>query len=694
MRNAVWPAAALLIAVLALTTAGGARRQDVSAGGGVIFTVTTADDHDDGNCTQDCTLREAINAAQAGDAIKFNIPGPGPHVIEPKGSELPAIISKNALTIDGYSQPGAHFNTAAAMEAGNANIQIVLNGDKLTSGNRWGLWLSSDSLTVEGISFVNFADYGIKLATFNTSAMIAGNYIGVWPDGVTAGPNGLGISLRSSEPGNGIGGAEPEKRNLISGNAGAGISVTGSTPVDIEGNFIGTDVTGMRALPNGANGIDMQGGGGTVMSSGSTIGGSVFSGGNLVSGNGLNGIAISTSGGAHMNVKGNYIGIAADGWTPLPNGHDGVYLSQDASDNTIGGASSAGEENTIAYNTWAGVGLAASAGPDNYVDPNFMYSNGGLGTDIYDDGQVLPNDPGDGDGGTDGSSPAGPNRLMNYPVITGATYDGSTLMFSGTLDTYPGHYYNMFFFWNDACDPSGYGEGQYFLGNLGFDATVGPGNFNRTFNVSLAGDVYLTMSASDPESSSEFSACWLLHTGITPSVTPRHTPRPTATPTPTPTPTPSPTPTPKPTPSPTPTPTIAPTPTPTAALAPKQADINCNDQVNLADVMQFLGYLALRGTRPGSGRLPKRRRGDRRPHVSRHRLRPFRHSARPARSADQAIGRKPATVAKRLPCRRRPSHLKPTRHRGVRRSRHPQVCYDSARCAHVVDGWTSVSAVR
>ena len=69
------------------------------------------------------------------------------------------------------------------------------------------------------------------------------------------------------------------------------------------------------------------------------------------------------------------------------------------------------------------------------------------------------------------------------------------------------------------------------------------------------------MSASDPESSSEFSACFLLHTGIT---------------------------------TPTPTPSPVPTPTPTAAAEPRQGDINCDDQVNEADVGQFLDYLALR----------------------------------------------------------------------------------------------------
>ena len=583
MRNALWPALALLLAVFALALSGGATSHNAAAGGTTLV-VTSAADVAHGSCGATCTLRDALTAADATDTINFNIPGAGPHVIEIQGSELPAIISKNGLTINGYSQPGSHANTAETFQPGDANIQIVLDGHRLTSGNRWGLWLSSDNLTVQGISFVNFADYGIKVATFAASATIVGNYIGVYPDGHTAGPNGTGILLRSSKDGNSIGGGDPSKRNLISGNTGDGISITGSTPVAIAGNFIGTDVTGSQALPNGANGIDMAGG------TDSTIGGQRDYGGNLISGNGLNGVSISTDAGSNMNVKGNYIGVAADGETPLPNGHDGVYISQNAENNTIGGDFVSAERNIIAYNPGAGVGLASSAGPDNYVDPNFLYSNGGLGVDIMDDGAILPNDYGDSscngganpthcpdaDGGTDGVSAVAANRLMNFPVITNATYTGTTLYFEGTLDTFPGHYYNMFFFWNDACDPSGYGEGRYFLGSLGFNANGVDNTFDRTFNnVSLSGDVYLTMSASDPESSSEFSQCFVIHTGnATPAPTPTHSP----------------------TPSPSSPPTQ--TPPPTAPPTPKQGDMNCDDNVNTADVVQFFEFLATgkRGT--------------------------------------------------------------------------------------------------
>lgn len=576
MRNAFWPAAALLIAVLALALGGGATRHNVSAGGSNTLTVTTADDHDDGTCDSDCSLREALDAVQGQDHIVFHIPGPGVHTIVVQGTQLPAITQPHSgVIVDGYTQPGSHANSATAFEPGNAVINIVIDGHLLPNSSS-GLWVGANNVTIQGLSIVNFGSEGIKVATFGDTN-IQGNYLGVLPDGVTAGPNGVGVTLRDSSYGSSVGGANPSQRNLISGNTGAGIFVNGSSPMAIAGNFIGTDVTGMNALPNGGNGIDMAGG------TTSTIGGSYSSGGNLVSGNGQNGISISTTDGGNMNIKGNYIGIASDNYTPLPNGHDGVYLTQGAYNNTIGGASSSDEQNTIAFNTDAGVGLAASAGVDNYVDPNALYSNGGLGVDILDDGQVLPNDPGDGDGG-DSGGPQYANRLMNYPVITGSTYDGQQqqLVINGTLDTVPNSgYHNMFFLWNDTCDPSGYGEGQHFLGSKGFNAVgSGPTPFSRTFNVALAGDIFLVMAASDPESSSEFSACYLLHTGITPSVTPRQTRRPTATPTPTPTP------------SPTPTPTVAPTPTPTAAPEPKQGDINCDDSITIQDFSLLLGLLA------------------------------------------------------------------------------------------------------
>lgn len=489
MRPAYASLPALLLAVALLALGGGPRGAFADA-----LVVNTASDHAPDGCdAADCTLREAIEAVTDSQTIAFNIEGEGPHIIQ-LNSAMNGLF-RQGVTLDGYTQPGASPNTAGPWEPGNADIRIVLDGSAIPGGqDSWGLWLSAKNLTVRGLSFVNFKDEAIKFATF-PSAAIKGNYIGLYPDGVTAGPNAVGITLRSSEPGNLIGGSAAADRNVISGNTGAGLAITGSSEVAVAGNFIGTDASGSLARPNGGSGIDMRGG------PGSTIGGALAGSGNLLSGNNGNGIAISTSDGHSINVKGNRIGTAADGETPLPNKLNGVYLAQDAWDVTIGGEFDPREQNIIAFNMKAGVSLAASAGAQNYIDPNKTYANGGLGSDLLDDGAVLANDPGDAD--------TGPNNRMNYPVMTSIVLSGTKLTVDGYLDTVPSSYSNMFFFANAECDPSGYGEGEIFLGSYGFAAgPTGTAQFHRVFtSPPLDGRGFITMSASDPESSSEFSAC-------------------------------------------------------------------------------------------------------------------------------------------------------------------------------------------
>src|SRR5207247_10721408 len=83
------------------------RNQVLPTAHAATFTVNTADDHNDGVCNAaDCTLREAINAVNAGsggDTISFNVTGAGVHTIN-LTSGLP--ILNKTVTIDGTTQPG------------------------------------------------------------------------------------------------------------------------------------------------------------------------------------------------------------------------------------------------------------------------------------------------------------------------------------------------------------------------------------------------------------------------------------------------------------------------------------------------------------------------------------------------------------------------------------------------------------
>lgn len=72
----------------------------------------------------------AINLLEDGDAIHFNIPGPGPfYLVTPPlvpDNGYPAITNNN-VTIDGYTQLGSSPNSNTILSSNNANIQIVLD---------------------------------------------------------------------------------------------------------------------------------------------------------------------------------------------------------------------------------------------------------------------------------------------------------------------------------------------------------------------------------------------------------------------------------------------------------------------------------------------------------------------------------------------------------------------------------------
>jgi hypothetical protein len=56
-----------------------------------------------------------------------------------------------------------------------------------------------------------------------------------------------------------------------------------------------------------------------------------------------------------------------------------------------------------------------------------------------------------------------PNFLQNYPVIKSATTSGANTDITWTLHSLPSRDFRLEFF-GTTCDPSGYGEGQTYLG--------------------------------------------------------------------------------------------------------------------------------------------------------------------------------------------------------------------------------------
>src|SRR5207245_6428922 len=112
------------------------------------------------------------------------------------------------------------------------------------------------------------------------------------------------------------GGSTAAARNVISGNGGSIlIENAGTTGNLVQGNYVGTDITGTKALPNG-DGILIE------QTSNNTIGGSTAGSGNLISGNGLYGVALPDATG--NQVQGNFIGTDVTGTNPIPNDGPGI----------------------------------------------------------------------------------------------------------------------------------------------------------------------------------------------------------------------------------------------------------------------------------------------------------------------------------------------------------------------------------
>jgi hypothetical protein len=347
---------------------------------------------DDGDIGE---LRDAINQANATGStiteIDFHIGTVGSQQTISLTSALPALTASN-VNINGLSQGGA----------GNTTPLIQLDGGGIvgTTGIN-GLVISGSSCTVSGLVISHFFDDGLVVGGSNN--LITDNYLGTDLSGTKAVGNSVGALIEGS--GITIGGTAKAAGNLISGNVSQGLYLSAVGPNLVEGNFIGTDKTGTKAVANGHEGVvinengDTLGGttagarnlisgntldgvyllggqdvvegnyigtditgtkivsnggnGVTLLGAFNTVGGTVKAAGNVISGNNNDGVMMGNAG-AHIYalIEGNYIGTDAAGANPLPNGKNGVENSSD--DVTIGGTTT-GARNVISGNSNAGI---------------------------------------------------------------------------------------------------------------------------------------------------------------------------------------------------------------------------------------------------------------------------------------------------------------------------------------------------
>jgi hypothetical protein len=410
------------------------------------------------------------------------------------------------VTVTGISIEGNLIGTNAAGTAALGN------------GGWGGILLQTSGNTVGGTT-----TYTRNIISGNASGgiddpfgrnLIEGNYIGTNEAGTAAlGNAGDGVQVDGQDT---IGGTAAGAGNVISGNAVNGVEVASASVSGnlIAGNYIGINAAGTAAVPNTADGILVNGGA-------DTIGGTTASARNVISGNGTNGIEFITTSGTV--VEGNRIGTNAAGTAALGNARDGVLLSgystscYTSNNNTIGGTAS-GAGNTIAFNGLSGVGVEPVSGSASYVNAtsyvnailsNSIYSNGlsttttppapidRLGIDLGLDGVTLNNSEGH----------SGPNHFQNFPVIASVTPGAGATTITGSLNSTANTPFLVQFFASAAANPTGYGEGQTFLGQATV-TTDGTGNvsFTATVNPLPGGQNVISATATDPGgNTSEFS---------------------------------------------------------------------------------------------------------------------------------------------------------------------------------------------
>lgn len=381
------------------------------------------------------------------------------------------VLRNLAMQLPVLSGAGAHddkiLNCYLGTDVNGINsLHLVSNGVELRLG--------AHDNTIEDDVIAGNDDQNLGVGVFiwggSHDNEVLGNRIGVNVNGQAL-PNldgiEIGLSGDAGDTNNIIGGdrgastACSDPCNIISGNNAFGVFLvtTGAVSNTVEGNNIGVDATGTHAVPNTLQGILLRG------AAQNTIGGDRGASEgctgpcNLIGGNLAEGIQITGTTTLSNAVQGNYIGLATDGLTRLPNGmggtNAGVAVAGGAARNTIGGRHSAfacdSRCNVISGNSAEGVHISGAGTMSNTVQGNF------IGLDAT--GSItVPNGTGAGgpysglalNGGTAqntiGGAHAPGDMLCDGPcnVISGNAAQGILMGDSGTMsNTVQGNYIGL-----------------------------------------------------------------------------------------------------------------------------------------------------------------------------------------------------------------------------------------------------------
>lgn len=457
------------------------------------FTVTSVDDPGNGVCDSSCTLREATVAANATgsatsiDEIRFNISGIGPHTII-LGSALPVLTQ--SVTIDGYTQPGALVNTDATGVGTNAVLKIEIRPVPAATFTLFAGNISASNVTLRGLSINSFVTLSNLIFHGATNTRVEGCWFGVRPSGDEALTSFFLSFLGGSTV---FGGASPAQRNIW--NNTVGLNFFGQASSRVSNSLFGI-------LPNGRVAASVS----ASMDANGLLNISDGICENNVFATAIGGLALSANSSQMLD---NSIGESFDGITAF--GSSGIILrgfgstvaATHAIKNAFGSAIivvTGIHKINQAVTGGAGKGIVIPNGSASIR--SVISGTAGLGIDLSDDGVTL-NDPGDAD--------TGPNGIQNFPVLTSAVRNGSTISVTGTLNSNASQNFRILICGIASEHSSQHGGCDEVLsdetivstaanGNIGFSVTV-PNNAAHNFITATASRI---VSATE-EQTSEFA---------------------------------------------------------------------------------------------------------------------------------------------------------------------------------------------
>ena len=417
--------------------------------------------------------------------------------------------------VDGVMINGSAIANSIGVAATGTGTVIQTGGNVISGNSEWGVYISDSGTTlnivqndfigtdINGKSPVPNVDNGLDIvygAQSNTiggtstanrnlisgnlhegvligfagtsNNLVEGNFIGTDSTGAAllAGQQqtdgvyvGLGAGSNTIGGQNPVGAFNTATWNVISGNSDSGILITdaGTTGTVVSGNFIGTNLTGLLALPNGSNGVTIAAG-----TSSATIGAetSGIANLNVISGNLGDGVSITASSG--NNVSFNYIGVDLNNKNALPDRGNGVSIH----------LTSGNRVNLDVIRNNAGYGILTDSGANHnawYYDSIYGNTLGGI---------AQPTN----------------SALQPAPVLTGATSIGGQTTITGTITGSPYHNAGLTlqFYASPASTAPASIQGLTFIGQA-TATTDANGNvtFTATVNSAVAAGQIITATA-------------------------------------------------------------------------------------------------------------------------------------------------------------------------------------------------------